>query len=341
MKKYAALTVFIFTFAIVHAQQAEQPQTKPQQNAPQYGAQYSAQNTGAILIPRIIYVGDPAVLVLPLPASIKNSDDVILTSLSPHIPKDDNIDFHRITLERREKGSRLLIEFTAFVPGYLKLPVIEIGGEYFDGLYVTVNSVIDTRKSLELSGYASSLAMPGTAVILYGAMAAVAFILLLLLWFILKGRVFLELWIEKWKRRRLFTFIKNMERRLQKALLKGGNKRAILDKISDTFRDFLSVLTNANCRSMTAREFVSLPEKLIKDGGFLGDFFRRCDKFRFSGEDVKLRDVSSLLDDLNKYIEKLYLLENSKVSEPQVREPKVSEPLVREPIVREPKGDAA
>ena len=308
MKRYAALTVFIFTFAAAYAQSGAQS-----------GAQNETQYSGAILIPRVVYVGDQAVLVLPLPTSIKNTDDVLLTSLSPNIPKDDNIDFHRVILERRVTGSRLLIEFTAFVPGYLKLPVIEIGGEIFDGLYVTVNSVIDTRKSLELSGYAPSLAMPGTAVILYGAMAVVVFIFLLLLWFIFKGRTFIKLWMEKWKRLRLFTFIRNMERRLQKALLKGGDKRAILDKVSDTFRDFLSVLINTNCRSMTAREFSNLPEKLIYDGVFLGYFFRRCDKLRFSGEDVSVKDISWLLDDLRNYIEKLYTQGNSADSEPKVR----------------------
>jgi hypothetical protein len=308
MKKYAALAVFIFTFAAAFA-----PGTY-------------AQNSGSILIPRVVYVGDPAVLVLPLPASIKNSDDVILTSLSPDIPKDDNIDFHRVILERRVTGSRLLIEFTAFVPGYLKLPVIEIGGEYFPGLSVTVNSVIDTRKPLRLSGHASSLAMPGTAVILYGAMASAALVILLLLWFIFKGRIFLKLWMEKWKRRRLFTFIRNMEKRLQKALLRGGNKRAILDKISETFRDFLSVLTNTNCRSMTAREFNSLQfsgklqfaNKLQFTGSLqtagIGDFFRRCDKLRFSGEDINQRDVSGLLDDLSNFVEALYLQDKEKAA---------------------------
>jgi hypothetical protein len=291
MKKCASAAVFIFIFSV---------------------SAY-AQNTGTMLIPRVVYVGDTAVLVVPLPASISNSEDIVLTPLSPNIPKDDDIDFHRIILERRVTGSRLLIEFTAFVPGYLKLPDIEIDSEYFSGLYVTVNSVIDTRRSLRLSGHASSLAMPGTAVVLYGAIAAVVFFLLLLLWFIFKGRKFFNLLMGKWKRRRLFTFIRNMEKRLQKALIKGENKRAILDKISDTLREFLSVLTNTDCRSMTAREFTSrqftgiLPDKLIPDDGFLGDFFRRCDKLRFSGEDVKLRDVSALLDDLSKYIEVLFL----------------------------------
>jgi len=150
-------------------------------------------------------------------------------------------------------------------------------------------------------------------------MAVVVFIFLLLLWFIFKGRTFIKLWMEKWKRLRLFTFIRNMERRLQKALLKGGDKRAILDKVSDTFRDFLSVLINTNCRSMTAREFSNLPEKLIYDGVFLGYFFRRCDKLRFSGEDVSVKDISWLLDDLRNYIEKLYTQGNSADSEPKVR----------------------
>jgi hypothetical protein len=299
MKRYAAAAVFIFTFAVYYAVSC---------------AVSYAQNSEIMLIPKIIYVGDPAVLVLTLPASTQNSDD-ILTSLSPNIPKDDNIDFHRVILERSTVGSRLLIEFTAFVPGYLQFPVIEIGGESFSGLSIPVNSIIDSRMPLELSRYASSLAMPGTAVMLYGTMAAIVFILLLVLWFLLKGRTLLRLLIEKWKRRRLFTFIKNMEKRLRKALLKGTDKRVILDKISDAFRDFLSVLTNANCRTMTAREISNLQTEFKLDGGFLGDFFRLCDKLRFSGENVNLRDISHLLDDLRNYAETLYLQERQKPKE--------------------------
>ena len=83
-----------------------------------------AQNTGAYLIPRQIFVGDPATLVLPLPPAEQNSADIVITSPSEYLPSDPNIDFHRIILERRIVGSRLLIEFTPFVPGTLELPVI-------------------------------------------------------------------------------------------------------------------------------------------------------------------------------------------------------------------------
>jgi len=297
MKKIGALIVIFFSFSAAYAQSSQ---------SSQYNSGGSA---GTILIPSVVYVGDPAVLVLPLPAALINSDDIIMTEMSPNLPKDDNIDFHRVILERRVTGSRLLIEFTAFVPGYLKFPEIEIDGEYFGGLSVTINSVVDTRKSLQLSGHASSLAMPGTAVLLYGFLAIIVLFLFLLLWFVFKGRKFVKIFIEKWKRLRLFTFIRNMVRRLQKVLMRGGDKRDILDKISDTFREFLSVLTNANCRSMTAREFINLPEETIHNSGFLGDFFRRCDKYRFSGEDVNLREISGLLVDLRNYIEVLFLQE--------------------------------
>jgi len=315
MKKNSLLFLCILTFAFSlghlpgHLPVLGAQMVLPQQNAQQ----------AALLIPNVVYVGDPAVLVLPLPAAIANSEDIVLTPQSPGIPKDPDIDFHRVILERRVTGSRLLIEFTAFVPGYIQLPVIEIGGGHYSGLSVTINSVIDSRKPLELSGYASSLAMPGTALIIYGALAVFALILILLIWFILKGRTFIHIWIEKWKRLRLFTFIRNMERNLQKTLIKGGDKRVILDKISDTFREFLSVLTKINCRSMTAREFTALPEKLIYNGSFLKDFFSRCDRLRFSGEDVSLRDVSGLLVDLRLYIQKLFVAEKTAAVEPKVR----------------------
>ena len=265
------------------------------------------------LIPRIIYVGDPATLVVSMPGS-QIADDIILTSQSPNFPADANIDFHRIVLEKRITGSRLLIEFTAFVPGHLEIPVIEIGGEYFSGLTVTVNSIINTSgvlgtNSLVLSRSASPLAMPGTSLLLYGTMAAFVLLFLLILWFILKGRVFIKRFIEKWKRRQLFSFMKSIERRLLKILQKGGDKRNILDKLSMEFRIFLSILTEKNCRAMTAREFELLPEIYPQRGMdneytsvFLANFFRRCDEVRFCGGELENQTVLQLLADLRLYI---------------------------------------
>ncbi|MCL2759749.1 MAG: hypothetical protein FWD22_06010 [Treponema sp.] len=265
-----------------------------------------AQNTGAFLIPRQIYVGDQATLVLPLPASSQNSDVILTAGTFDTLPLDPYIDFHRIILERRTSGSRLMIEFTAFAAGSLTLPVIEIGGEYFTGLAITVNSILDRRSAPVLSGSALALAMPGTALMLYGSMAMIVIFILLLIWFAFKGKTVLgELWI-KWKRRRLFITLMYTERRLYRALQKGIDKRLILDKLSDEFRNFLSILTGINCRAMTAREFKTLPHEHLSiqenNALFLENYFLRCDELRFSGINIEAQYIINLLDDLRFFI---------------------------------------
>jgi hypothetical protein len=273
-----------------------------------------AQNFETYVMPRIIYVGDPATLVVPLPGTTENSGDIILAAESVKFLSNDNFDFHRITLERRTSGSRLLVEFTAFVPGVLELPAIEIGNERFYGLTVSVASVINlTGSALELSRPAPALVMPGTAMMIYGTMTALVLLLLSVVWFCIKGRAFLQGWIKKWKRWRLFASMLAAEKRLYRNLSKGGNKREILDKLSDEFRVFLSCLTNVNCRAMTAREFIAQNFNPV----FLSGFFRRCDNLRFSGTDADPQEIYALLADLRKFIT---VLENERKEKPDKKE---------------------
>jgi len=292
MKKYPVFILFIFiiTFAL------------------------HAQNKSAYLVPRIIYVGDSASFVLPLPASTQNEDFVITSYDTDLLPSAPNIDFHRIILERRIAGSRLIIEFTPFAAGVLKLPDIEIGGDRFSGFTITVNSLIDSRSAPVLSTAASVLAMPGTAVMLYGSMAIIVILILSVFWFIFKGRAAIGRLREKLKRRRLFKSIKNTEKNLYRLVLKGAEKRKILDKLSDEFKNFLSVFTEHNCRAMTAREFTEffsqLPQQFFAqedDASFLGNFFRRCDELRFSGSEIDAQAVINLLSELHNFT---YALEN-------------------------------
>ncbi|MCL2184834.1 MAG: hypothetical protein FWB86_03125 [Treponema sp.] len=265
-----------------------------------------AQNS-AYLIPRQIFVGDKAALVLPLPAVSQNKTDIILTPQSDYMPKDPNIDFHRVILEQRTAGSRLLIEFTAFVPGVIELPVIEIEGEYFTGLTITVNSIIDESSSPVLSGAASTLAIPGTAFMIYGFLTIIIAFFLLIILFLFKGRSLFNDTMEKLKRRRFFNSIYKTEKKLRKAVLKGVDKRIILDKLSDEFRIFLSFLTGNNCRAMTAREF----EQDDNNSIFLSPFFRSCDNLRFSGTDIQSENITRLLDDLLRF---LFELENKQAA---------------------------
>jgi len=276
-------------------------------------AVFSHSQTGAQLIPRRIHVGDRAALVLPLPASDQNKPDIVISEISPGFPSHADIDFHRIILENRIGGSRLIIEFTAFVPGILELPDIEIEDDFFSGLTVTVHSIIDNRSSLTLSGPESSLTMPGTAFFLYGTMTFLIFIILLTIWFFIKGQVFLHTWIKRWKRWRNIVLFKYTEKNLYKALLRGADKRIILDKLSEEFRIFLSFLTEINCRAMTAHEFKKIQSEYLTakniKSSFLYNFFKNCDELRFSGADVSSQEILRLLADLSSFLD---IMENKK-----------------------------
>jgi len=268
-----------------------------------------SQDNKAVLIPRTVYVGDNASIILPLPAASHEMGDIIIFPQSSSVETD--IDIHRIVLERRLSGSRLIIDFTAFVPGIIELPFFEIDGESFSGITVTVNSILERGTGApELSRPALSLAMPGTAFILYGAMIIFVVLLLLIILFIVKGRRYLQILMEKWKLWRLFASIKNVERRLYRLLIRGESKRMILDGISEEFRDFLSVFTGFNCRAMTAREFVNLQDI---DCFFLRDFFHRCDELRFSGEEINKDEIIRLLDTLRFFIGQIEKIKTKKV----------------------------
>jgi hypothetical protein len=269
-------------------------------------------------IPRKIYVGDKAVFILPLQGASQNLEDIALTHLSSNFPSHEYIDFHRIILEQRTGASRLVIEFTAFVPGFIELPAIEIGGNRFSGLSVTVDSVIDNSASLTLSGPAPALAMPGTALLFYGTISALIFLILFTIWFILKGRAFFNKYGEIIRRWKLFHSMKLMEKRFQKSILKGEDTRIILDKISDQFRLFLSSLTGNNCRSMTAREFETHPFHAKLEPSLLKNFFQSCDELRFSGSGINTQDILNLLADLRGFIralEETKTLEEAKIPE--------------------------
>jgi len=278
-----------------------------------------AQNLNTILIPRHIYIGDPATLVLQLPPATANSPDIIITPGSEFLPSDPDIDFHKITLEQRITGSRLLVEFTPFITGFIELPVIEIEDKQFTGLTVTVNTLIDDKTSPVLSGHASTLAIPGTAVIIYSSLALLVFLLIFTFWFIFKGRAFIKRFTEKWKRRRQFNMMRKMEKQLHRNILNGTDKRIVLDTLSFEFRNFLSYLTDCNCRAMTASEFETLPRMcpghIITHEdrpAVLQVFFRTCDNLRFSGTSVDSENLIQLLSDMRVFID---ILENVKENE--------------------------
>ena len=269
---------------------------------------------GAYLVPRHVYVGDTASLVLPLPGlTAGETVSIVLTPGSPDFPSHPYIDFHRVTLERRGTGSVLIVEFAAFQTGRLELPSIKIGGEYFPGLTAEIRSILARRGAvLELSNPALPLTMPGTALLVYGTIAAAVLVLFSVLLLLLRGRGYVSKWLAAWKRKRKLAAMKAAGRRLHKALLKNGKCRDILDALSLEFRAFLSFFFGENCRAMTASE---LENNLSND--FLGSFFRRCDELRFRGGAADKNDVLAMLADLRAFLETLETLEKTEREQKQ------------------------
>jgi len=335
--KFVWLIIKLFlAISFSNAQSAEAANDSSQRTA--------AEGSQAFLMPRQIYVGDVAALIVPLPAVSSNIPDIIISPGQDNMPFCPNIDFHRIVLEQHVTGSRLIIEFTAFVPGTLELPVIEIGDKHFAELTVTVNSIIDEKIQPHLSEAASALAIPGTALLLYGSLAVIIFILLLTFLFLIKGRKIIKQLMEKWRLLRLFKSMRKIEKQLHEEILQGNNKRIILDRLSDEFRTFLSYITGINCRVITAADFNNIPLLLTipdnahnatkfpaqetpdsakpqnsraADSSFLSGFFRNCDTLRFSGEEISSRELLKLLDDVKQFVDLMELQQKNKQKEKQ------------------------
>lgn len=303
------------------------------------GAQDSWRNL--YIIPRTVYVGDRATLTLPLAG--RNAAGETDISFDPRMfPLSPDIELYRVSLERRPSGSRLLVEFSAFTPGVLELPPIEIGGERFTGFHVEISSILGPGETgVLLSGPAPPLAIPGTGLLVYGTMSALVLFLLLGIWAVFWGRRSLGALTLQWKRRCLIISMWAIEKHLRRSLSRGEQYRNILNSLSGEFRSFLSFFTGQNCRAMTAVELERLPplvsldedrgspdyaeprsggsgdtagiparepynqRSIVTGGAFLGSFFRRCDELRFSGSAIDAADVQAVLGDLRRFLKTL------------------------------------
>ena len=288
-------------------------------------AQDRAHNRSQFLVPQTVYVGDRAVLTLPLTAPLVMGD-ITLDSRALAFLSSPELDIHRVVLENRPPGSRLVIEFTAFAPGLLELPPIEIGGQSFSGINVEISSILDGSDATVLSSPLPPLSIPGTSFFIYGTITGLILLLLLVLLMVFWGRLNFSKIAARWKRLRLIAAMAKIEKRLAK-ILDSGDKWAILDKLSTEFRIFLSLFTGENCRAMTAGEFGRLPFPESFAGmppewgsGFLKRFFMRCDDFRFGGGKITSADIAPLLTELRQFLDALNSAVRSKTNQTGERE---------------------
>jgi hypothetical protein len=182
----------------------------------------------------------------------------------------------------------------------------------FSGLHLSVSSIIADNEPPVLSGLAPPLSVPGTGFLVYGAMTALAMLIIAVLWTTVWGRRFFARRFSLWKNLRLITLMARFEKHMGKALASGKGSRFILDAVSVEFRNFLSLLTGLNCRAMTPLEFEHFPEvpagadPWVWPVDFLKRFFRKCDDLRFIGIEAENSDVRVLLGELREFLSVLY-----------------------------------
>jgi hypothetical protein len=232
------------------------------------------------------------------------------------LPRQADIHLHRLELDRRQEP-RLLVDFTAYTPGLLELPLISLpGGTEIKGLRVNIASVLGSgTEALSLAAPALPLPLPGTMLLIAATTAGIILLIL--------GGIGGSLWARKnlgdileiRRKRRLVVLMRKVERRLRRKIAEGAEDyHAMLGLVSAEFRGFLEYLTGYNCRAMSAGEFFGLPplfspgpeeapQAAELGGEYLGAFFRKLDRLRYSGEPLAAADVGGTLDGLRAFTE--------------------------------------
>jgi hypothetical protein len=280
-----------------------------------------AQEAGLSQLPRLLYVGDQGRLVVTLGPELQEAAPFVIAD-EQMLPQRPDLKLHRLEYEFRRGRGQLLIDFTAFAPGQLELPPIslpQLAGFTLEGCRLTIASALEApgrgpsppqpRGVLVLSGQAAPLAAPGTALLIYGTASLIVLILLLSLGLGIWGRPYLAGLLEAHRRRRLIRLMGDIGRGLRKRTAPDSG-REILRELSVEFRAFLGYFFGgaADCRAMTSQEFYTLPPLFAAGEGdawarplapsSLGNFFRRLDRLRFSGEGAENGEIFSLLDQM-------------------------------------------
>ena len=286
------------------------------------------------LLPQTIFVGDSGRLVVPLAQIIAGVEPFVRAGAEELPAAAPDLVIKRIELERRGTAARLLIDFVPFAPGILSLPPIELlSGENtiaLNGLKVNIASIL-SPSNMAFSQPASVLAVPGTSFLIYGTVVLVLIILFLGVGGSLWGRThFRELW-ERFRRRRLLRAMIRFLRRLrqQNGNDKNGNPGYYLGLLSAEFREFLSLFTGLNCRSLTAAEFLELElapnRETVLSPDFLCRVFRNWDTLRFSGLGIGTEELFHSLKETEAFI---VALDREEREKPSAKSPDAPEPAL-------------
>lgn len=289
-----------------------------------------AQSPGApFLLPHTIFVGDPGLLVVPLGQGFAELEPFIWDNLEGLTETPDLL-IRRIELERRGGVTRLLIDFIPYAPGRLPIPPLE---RFFPGpgsfaaafpdllfppLEVHISSILRPYQTI-LSEPAPPLAVPGTSLLIYGSIILIILILFLVIAGSIWGRRHFKDFWERLRRRRLLRNMAKFLRRVKQDYISAGmiNPAVYLTRLSGEFREFLSLYTGINCRSLTAGEFMELSCGPALKPVYLCGLFRSWDTLRFSGQGMVMGDLYGALGEIEELIARLDRAEREKAPKPE------------------------
>lgn len=263
------------------------------------------------LIPQTLYIGDRGRLVVALDSVLAAPGRESTVVDRPELlPKSAAVHIHRVELERRQDSTRALIDFTAFEPGQVLLPTLEIGGVQLAGLRVTIESALEAGAS-ELSPPEDALAAPGTFLLLYGgifallAAAALAFLLAV------RGLPAFRAHLARRGRGRAARSLRRILARLRDngAALNGER---FFTMLLVELRGYLSVRTGRDCRALTAAEYPPAlgaeavsPRFSADELSFLASLFRRGDEVRFGALPLGAAEREASLDGVSALVDRL------------------------------------
>ena len=291
------------------------------------------------LIPQIIFVGDPGRLVVPLGRAFARVEPFVWEK-PEKLPEAPDIVFQRMELERRGNVSRLIIDFIPYAPGLLSIPPLEFRSQdanaqqnevlTLSGLEINVASILGSSQ-IVLAEPASPLAVPGTSLLVYGTMVLILFLLAMGIVVSLWGRNHFREFLERLRRRFLLRNMVRFLRRLSQEcrLAKNANPAVYLTRLSTEFREFLSLFTGVNCRSLTAGEFLEITSQgntfhgtsfrepfpaSVLGPSYLCELFRYWDVLRFSGRGMEMADLFVAMTETEKLITTLDKAETERIS---------------------------
>jgi len=277
-----------------------------------FGIQAQTRTDVPFLVPQTIFVGDSGRLVVPLGRAFARITPFVV-DVPEKLPETPELLIRRLELERRGGGTRLLIDFIPYAAGVLSLPDLEIlspgeGTEplVLSGLEVQVASILSPSQ-MALSGPAAPIAAPGTSFLIYGTIIIFILLLCLGIGISLWGRRHFRDLLELFRRRRLLRAMSKFLRCLRQecSLEKEGDPGYYLTLLSKEFREFLSLFSGINCRSLTPGEFLELPlsqTALALGPVFLCRLFQTWETLRFSGQKMEMAEMFRALDEIERLI---------------------------------------